>query len=241
MQVLRSAQDDRGAGFPDLVLLTVRDEQISDAAASLTRADLPPSVVLHTSGALGSDLLQPLAAKGWATGSMAPIVSIADPERDAPKLIGAWFAVEGDDRAVEVAGTLIGALEGRIIRLDPAAKPSYHVAAVFASNYVVTLLAVAERLMADAGLEAGPARAALAALAGGAVANVGERGAEAALTGPVSRGDADTIERHLARLSPPERRLYSELARETLEIARRRGLEPERADRIARILEKAAE
>lgn len=221
---------------PDLVLLTVRDHQIADAAASLAALHLPPAVALHTSGSLGSEVLQPLANHGWGTGSIPPIVSIADPERDAEKLIGAWYVVEGSTEAVGAAEILVRALDGRILRLDPGGKPTYHAAAVFASNYVVTLMAVAERLMGRAGADLADAREALHQLAAGALTNVLERGPEPALTGPISRGDAATVERHLVRLSPEERRLYSVLAKETLEIARRRGLDGPTADRLTRIL-----
>ena len=76
----------------------------------------------------------------------------------------------------------------------------YHAAAVFASNYAVALLAVAEQLMVRAGVGAADAQAALARLAAGAVENVAAHGPIAALTGPIVRGDAETVERHLTRL-----------------------------------------
>lgn len=221
---------------PDLVLLTVRDDQIAHAAATIAGLGLSPAVILHTSGAFASDILEPLASHGWATGSIPPIVSISDPELDAEKLIGAWYAVEGAAAAVKAAEMLIRALDGHILRLDQEGKPLYHAAAVFASNYLVTLLAVAEGLMERAGADPVDAREALHRLAAGALANVLERGPEPALTGPIARGDVATVERHLVRLSPEERRLYSVLAKETLEIARRRGLEGPTADRLTRIL-----
>jgi predicted short-subunit dehydrogenase-like oxidoreductase (DUF2520 family) len=123
-----------------------------------------------------------------------------------------------------------------VLEVSAGGKPAYHAAAVLASNYVVALLAAAERLLADAGVPGEGGRAALAALAAGAVANVAERGPVAALTGPIARGDADTVRRHLARLSPEDRSLYCVLARETVELARRQGLDPGAAARLEQLL-----
>jgi predicted short-subunit dehydrogenase-like oxidoreductase (DUF2520 family) len=119
---------------------------------------------------------------------------------------------------------------------NSGADPAYHAAAVFASNYAVALLSVAERLMEQAGVDAADARPALTGLAGGAVENVGARGPEAALTGPIIRGDAETVALHLGRLSADERTLYSLLGREALRLARRAGLDDAAAERLGALL-----
>jgi predicted short-subunit dehydrogenase-like oxidoreductase (DUF2520 family) len=128
-------------------------------------------------------------------------------------------------------------LKGSPLRVEATGKPGYHAAAVFASNYVVVLLDVAERLMLEAGVDRASARPALGELAMGAVANTRSGSPVDALTGPISRGDSGTVGYHLRGLSAKDRALYSELARATLDLARRQGLDRERADRIARMLE----
>jgi predicted short-subunit dehydrogenase-like oxidoreductase (DUF2520 family) len=135
-----------------------------------------------------------------------------------------------------MAERLVEGLGGRILRIAPGGKPLYHAAAVFASNYLVALLSVAERLLAEAGAGGEEGHEALAALATGAVRAAAGRGVVDALTGPISRGDAETVELHLARLSPSDALLYSTLARETLALARRQGLGPDLATRIETVL-----
>lgn len=224
---------------PALVVLAVPDGEIAGVARALAGAGLPAGVpVLHTSGALGVEALAPLAEGGAPVGSLHPLAAISDAVAGAERLRGGWFAVEGDAAATDSAERVVAALGGRLLRLAPGGKPLYHAAAVFASNYLVTLLSVAERLMAEAGAGGEEGRAALLELAAGALAGVGERGVVDALTGPVARGDAGTVELHLARLSPPDALLYSVLARETLALARRRSLDPALAARIETVLER---
>lgn len=222
----------------DAVLVAVPDSRVAAVGAELTRARLAASVpVVHTSGALGAEALGALRIAGHAVGSMHPLAAVADPVEGPARLAGAWFAVDGDPEAVRLAESLVAALGGQTLRVAPGAKPLYHAAAVAASNYVVTLLGLAERWMVEAGVDGGAARAALATLAHGAVAGVESMGPLQALTGPIARGDVDTVLSHLSRLSPPDRALYCVLARGTLEAARLRGLDPEAVARLARALE----
>jgi predicted short-subunit dehydrogenase-like oxidoreductase (DUF2520 family) len=144
--------------------------------------------------------------------------------------------VEGGGAALGLAERIVHACGGHALRIAPGGKAAYHAAAVFASNYAVALLSVAERLMEQAGVDAADARPALTALAAGAVENVGARGPEAALTGPIVRGDVETVALHLGRLSADERALYSLLGREALRLARRAGLEDAAAERMGALL-----
>lgn len=222
---------------PTAVLVAVPDSRIAEVARRLASLPLPPEIpVLHTSGALGSESLGPLAAAGVPVGSLHPLLALAHPEDGPERLTGAWFAVEGDPEAVRVAGWITGAAAGRVIEVPAGGKPLYHAAAVVASNYVVTLLAAAERIAKAAGLPQAEARQALTELATGAARNVHPDGPAAALTGPIVRGDAATVELHLAELSGPDRGLYSVLARETLALAREAGLGIEDAGEMERIL-----
>lgn len=223
--------------LPAAVLIAVPDSAVAEVARSLAGAGLEPGTpVLHTSGALGTEALAPLAAAGCSVGSLHPLAAVADPVTGAERLRGAWYALEGEGSARDLGERLVGAAEGKVLSVAGGAKPLYHAAAVVASNYVVTLLSVAERLAARAGVPEEEARAALAGLAAGAVREVAARGPEAALTGPVSRGDRSTLELHLARLSGGERALYSVLARETVALARRRGLDPAAAQELEDLL-----
>ena len=218
------------------IVLAVPDGAIPGVAAAL--AGLPPGVpVLHASGALSVDALAPLAARGHPVGGLHALAAVADPVVGAERLRGATFGVEGEGEARLLALRIVEGCGGRALAVPSEGKPLYHAAAVFAANYAVALLGVAERLMGEAGVPPEEARAALAGLAGGAVENVASRGPAAALTGPVARGDVETVRLHLGRLSGADRPLYSLLAREALALARDAGLSPEAAGRVAELLE----
>lgn len=219
------------------VLLAVPDDALAAAVAELAAAPLPHAVpVLHASGSQSVDVLAPLAAHGHPVGGIHALAAIADPVEGADRLRGATFGVEGDGAARALAERLVAACGGQVLAIRPGGKALYHAAAVFASNYAVALLSIAERLMDEAGIPAEDAQPALAALAAGAVENVAARGPVEALTGPVARGDAATVERHLARLSGADRDVYCLLGREALKLAVSRGLGPAAAARLRTLL-----
>lgn len=222
------------------ILLAVPDPALPEVVALLAVHPLPSGIpVLHTSGVLDLAVLDPLRRRGAEPGSLHPLAAVADPVGGAERLRGAHFGIEGRGAARALAERVVAACGGTPLSIAAGGKARYHAAAVFASNYAVALLAVAERLMGEAGVATVDARPALMALARGAVENVAARGPARALTGPVARGDETTVRLHLAELSPGLRPLYSLLGREALELALTAGLEPTAAERIADVLEEA--
>jgi predicted short-subunit dehydrogenase-like oxidoreductase (DUF2520 family) len=221
----------------DGLLIAVPDDAIERVVQELAEARLSEGLpVLHASGSLSLDVLAPLAEQGHSVGGMHVLAAIADPVDGADRLRGATFGVEGEGAARALAERLVAACGGRVLPIRPGGKALYHAAAVFASNYAVALLSVAERLMAEAGVPAHDAQPALAALAAGAVENVATRGPANALSGPVARGDADTVERHLARLSGADRHLYCLLGLEALKLVEARGTDPAALARLRHLL-----
>lgn len=223
--------------LPDVgvLLLAVRDDALGPCVNDLAgaRSVGPGHVVLHLSGALTHDVLRPLEALGAATGSMHPLMTVSsEPAQAARHFRGATFVLEGELRAVAVADALVRRLGGIPVTLAPERKPAYHAGAVFASNYVVTMLAVAARLLADAGIGPKAALAALVPLARATLDNVAAAGTAGALTGPVARGDVATVRRHLAALRHQDAELYRAVGRETLRLAREAGLDEEKAERL---------
>jgi predicted short-subunit dehydrogenase-like oxidoreductase (DUF2520 family) len=208
-----------------LVLIAVPDDSIGTVAADLARGGAVGQrhVVLHLSGLLDRGALDPLADTGAALGSFHPLQSVADPSTASARLRGAFAGLEGDDRAVQAGERLAGTLGMHPVRLAPGAKAAYHAGAVIASNYVVVLASVAEGLARKAGVSSAEARALYLPLMQGTVANLG-LGPAAALTGPVRRGDATTVRRHLAALAPGDRALYRALGLVALGLAREEGL-----------------
>ena len=225
---------------PDGVLLAVPDRVIADVAAELAQRSLPSGTpVLHLSGIVDVDVLAPLANRALSVGALHPLAAVPESAGGAARLRGAWYGVEARGAARQLALWLVRVAGGQTLELAPGARPLYHAAAVFASNYVVVLLALAERLMTEAGIRDDAARRALTELARGAVDNVLKLGPTASLTGPLTRGDKATVQAHLARLSPRERDVYCTLAREALSLAESGGLSAAVRREIGALLEEA--
>jgi len=211
----------------DCWMLAVSDDQIAPVCAQLAAdRDLTGSVLFHCSGAKSSGELR--SAVGAHVASVHPIRSFADPEQVAAHFGGTFCGIEGDAAAL---GMLTPALEGigaRAVPIDAAAKTVYHAASVFASNYLVTVLDAALRSYQAAGIPEMVARELAAPLATETMANVFRLGAGAALTGPIARGDFETVARQQAALEgwdKPTGELYRALATATVDLTRR-GREP---------------
>jgi predicted short-subunit dehydrogenase-like oxidoreductase (DUF2520 family) len=223
-----------------VVVLAVPDDAIRPLAESLAASEAvrPAQVVLHLSGVHGREALRPLAASRAALGSLHPLQTIADSRRAPERLLGSWAAVEGMPRAMAAGERLARDVGMRPFRLRGQAKVVYHAGAVFASNYFTVVEAVAQRLLSRAGLTPSQAWAALMPLVQGTLENLIAKGPVAALTGPVSRGDADTVRLHLDALSAREALLYRSLAGAALELAEQRALNRGLARRMRQMLER---
>lgn len=237
---LRLHPGDRGAAVrqADVILLAVPDGAITPVAVELASDAVvePRHVVLHLSGLLDRSVLAPLVPTGAALGSFHPLQTVSDPGSAPDRFRGAYAGIEGDDGALAAARCLADTLGMTAVPIPPAAKAAYHAGATIAANYTTVLAAMAERLAAAAGMPPDVAQRLYLPLIRGAIANL-EVGSAAALTGPVRRGDAETVAAHLRVLPPGDRELYILLGREALHIAREEGLPPVAADRVARVLE----
>jgi predicted short-subunit dehydrogenase-like oxidoreductase (DUF2520 family) len=198
-----------GAGA-DIVLLCVPDSDIASAAAAVR----PGPFVGHCSGATGLD---PLAAHEKAF-SLHPLMSVT---RQGAAFAGAGAAIAGTTaRAREVAIGLAEALGMRPVAVCAEDRVAYHAAASMASNYLITLEAAAERLAKTAGVE----RALLVPLVRATVENWAALGPEGALTGPVARGDEETVEAQravVAERAPELLDLFDSLVEATRRISAR--------------------
>jgi len=213
--------------FADRVLIAVVDLAIPSVVDDLADGGMCSGVALHTSGAHGPRLLDALAVRGVSCGVLHPLQTIADPELGATALRGASFAVGGEAAAVEWAEEIVRTAGGTPLRIRENGFASYHAGAVMAGNAVIAAIDAAVELFGAAGVERQAALRALRPLCLTSAQNALELGPEAALTGPVQRGDADTVKAHMAALaqSPPYvGDLYRASGHALLEIAKRRGL-----------------
>ncbi len=225
-------------GEVDVIVLAVRDDALRPLAQMLhdRRAVRAEQVVLHLSGVLGQEALGPLVTTRAALGSLHPLQTISDPERAPERLRGAWAAVEGMPRAMDIAERLAEDVGLHPFRVTAKAKAVYHAGAVFASNYFVVVEAVAQRLLRHAGLSDAEAWTALRPLVEGTLENLTRQGPLAALTGPVVRADTETIVRHLESLTIDDANLYRSLGRAALELAQKRGMDEPTAAKVAEAL-----
>jgi len=225
-------------GDVDVVILTVKDDAITPLATSLAkaRAISERHVVLHLSGVQGQEALGPLVTTRAALGSFHPLQTIVEPELTPERLKGAWAAVEGMPRAIETGEQIARDLGMRPFRIATKSKAIYHAGAVFASNYLVVVEAIAQRLLRHAGLSDADAWAALRPLVEGTFDNLSRHEPREALTGPVVRGDMATITRHLESLAVDDAKLYRALGRAALELAQKQGMDEETAAKVAEAL-----
>ena len=183
-----------GAG---VILLTVPDDAVAGIAAELADragAELRGKVVLHTSGALGSSVLEPLRAQGAAVGSMHPLQTFSGVS--APPLDGKVFAIEGDAAAVRTARRMAHTLGGVPVGISAAQKPLYHAAGVFGAGLCLALEEAGVQVLMNAGLKRREALRALLSLTRQVLEHYEKLGPQKAWTGPLARGDYRVIARH---------------------------------------------
>ena len=225
----------------DLLVLTVPDDALTEVADAVRL--YAGQAVVHTSGALGADVLDLARAAGSQTGSFHPLVAFADLDGALAALSGATVAVEGDEDLVAVLAQLATDIGAQPVRLPPGGKVAYHAAAVLAAGGFVGLLDGIAEVARGAGVDELGALAIYGPLISQSLANAQRLGIASALTGPFVRGDESTIRAHLAaleRLAPGALELYLAVARRELAIAVARGdLSEESAAPLARLLDEA--
>ena len=222
----------------DLIIIATPDAAIETVASELTavfRKDVGRSTrksrtVLHTSGAISSQILKPLRLAGIATGSLHPLVSVADVKSNPEIFRDVYFCVEGEARAIRVARMLVTQLGGRSFTIKPDSKPLYHAAAVMTSGHVVALFDLALLMLRKCGLSVREAQRILLPLLRSTTSNLEKNNPARALTGPYARSDFETARKHLIALANPgledADEVYRILARHSLDLGKTLKREP---------------
>ena len=215
----------------ELVIVAVPDDAIAGVAGGLRLYG--GQAIVHTSGALGPEVLEAAMAAGTQSGTFHPLVSFADVERSVEALKGATVAIEGDEELAAALGRMAEAIGAVPVRLAPGSKAAYHAAAVLAAGGFVALLDAIAELGRVAGLDEQGALAIYGRLVEQTLANARVLGIQKALTGPLARGDVGTLDRHLrtmTRAAPAALPLYRAAAEREIALAEGRGsLAPEAA------------
>ena len=237
-QVCQTAQD--LVDIAELVFITTPDDVIASVCSEV-QWHRGQSVV-HCSGAHSVDILEQARTLGAAIGSFHPLQTFADVDQAIENLPGSTFTLEAEEPLLSTLKDLTALLNGNYVELKPGDKVLYHAAAVFACNYMVTLVKLALDLWQDFGVSPKEATTALLPLLKGTINNIDIIGLPDCLTGPIARGDLGTINRHLTALeikSPTLFNTYKELGLQTVPIALAKGkVDENRADEMRALLRK---
>jgi len=226
------------ADTAQLVFITTPDDAIPEVAAKV-KWHKEQSVV-HCSGAHSIDILEPAKQRGANTGCFHPLQTFAGIDQAIENIPGSTFAIEAEEPLLGILKEMATTLEGDWVILKAGDKVLYHAAAVFACNYLVTLVKVATDLWQTFQIPPAQAIKALMPLLRGTLSNIENVGLPNCLTGPIDRGDMGTISRHLESLekqAPPLLSIYKELGRQTIPIALGKGkIDLQRAEELKTLL-----
>ncbi|MDQ6690766.1 MAG: DUF2520 domain-containing protein [Gemmatimonadota bacterium] len=234
------------AASANVVIVCVRDPQIDETIEEVIAAAedgriARGTVVLHTSAIAEPAGLQTLKELGNPGGTFHPLVPFTDPEVSATLLRKGWIGIDGENPARSASRRLAGHLGARTLDIPPGRKPAYHAAAVISSNFPVVLASVAGHLLRDIGVPDSSAYQAVESLMSGALSNMKQALPDDALTGPIVRGDAETVGKHLRALETHGQALdvYRAMSAAAVEMARGRGVDQKKLAALAGMLRSA--
>lgn len=216
------------AAGSDIIFISTPDGVIEDTCNEIASSDgfKAKCMVFHLSGSLPSSILKKAAEKGAFTASFHPLQSLAGEDTENNPFQGVLVAMEGHPEAIAAAKKISADIGATPYEIDGGAKTMYHASAVIASNYLVSLMKMASKVMAASGIPEEKAFEFLLPLIKGTISNMEKMGVDKALTGPVARGDVITVSSHLVGIeekTPELKKAYIELGKIALEIARNQG------------------
>jgi predicted short-subunit dehydrogenase-like oxidoreductase (DUF2520 family) len=237
-QSAKSAVSFMGAGRPkaslgqmkraDVFLIGAPDDRLADCCRGLADSGLldPDNIVFHCSGAIRSAELGLAKERGASIASVHPVKSFADPALCVETFAGTYCGIEGDPDAAAVLSRSFEAVGGRMFSIDPEHKEIYHAASVFSCNYLTALLEIGLQAYARAGIARETAFAIVEPIVRETIDNVLKLDTTDALTGPIARGDYETVAKQIAALNawePDYCELYKRLGGVALILSRSQG------------------
>ena len=224
----------------ELIFITTPDDTIASVASEI-QWHRGQSVV-HCSGALSTDILEPAKKLGAQVGSFHPLQTFASVKQAIENMPGSTFAVEAEEPLLNTLKNMATVLDSHWIELKATDKVVYHAAAVIACNYLVTLVKLATDLWQSFNIPQSQAAQALLPLLRGTIHNIDTVGIPQCLTGPIARGDIETIKKHLdalQKVAPALLSTYQELGLQTIPIALAKGrINQQQAEELQTILKK---
>lgn len=212
-------KDESFSGFGDLIFITTPDSEIRKVASQIVASEqnLNEKVIVHCSGVLASSVLDELRREGANIACFHPLMAVS-PETESFQNI--YFDIEGDETVIPLLEELAKTIGAKSIRVSPKEKELLHVSAVLASNYLVTLADLSLRISASANIPERTLMDAFLPLMNSSLGNLSKLSPTEALTGPIARGDIQTVQKHLKLLEnkPELLEIYKKLGLLTLEL-----------------------
>lgn len=234
------------AAGSDAVLITTRDDQIQGACEALVRMQAvgPHHLVGHMSGAHSSSILSAAADAGAVVFSLHPLQAFAQEEQALADLPHTYFSLEGTDARLKQVEKVLEKTGNKFFRIRPEDKRLYHLAACIFSNYLVTLMASGLEALTRSGIRPQEGFQAMLPLIRGTIDNTARLGPARALTGPIARGDVNTVKHHLEALDAadlqPLKDFYAFMGLKTLDLAVQDVLrDSKKADGVRAVLKQA--
>lgn len=211
----------------EVIFISTGDDYIANAGNELKEVlKNKKKIVGHLSGLHNSKVLKNIFPE-CPCFSLHPMYSFSGEQKDNSSLKDVVFTIEGDNEAVFKIREILEPVGNKILRIEPDSKALYHGACVFASNYLTTILEKSIKIFKDIGINENEARVMLEPLVKGTVENTFKKGPENSLTGPIARGDIQTISTHINNLKKYDadiENLYKVLGKETLNLATKKLL-----------------
>lgn len=206
----------------EITIISTPDDMIQNCCTELSESKnlLKNSIVFHCSGSLSSSILQPVKSAGCYILSIHPMRSFANPNISFESFKGTFCAIEGDEEAKKTVSNLFDMFNGVVYSISGENKALYHAAGSIASNYLVTLAHIAIDCLLETGVNEDMAYKIVVSLMRGTINNIeNTTSVKSSLTGPIKRGDVETVKKHLDVLSKDFSSLYKSLGSETLKIS----------------------
>jgi len=202
----------------DVIWFCVPDAEIERVADTFSQFQWKSKFTFHSSGVLSSDVLSSLRSAGGRVASVHPLMTFV--KGSVPELTGVPFAIEGDASAVRIARMIVRDLGGQAVAIKKQDKVAYHAFATMICPLLVSLLTASEKAAALAGMSAADSRRRMLPIIRQTLNNYEKRGPAGAFSGPIVRGDVETIRAHLNALAkvPAAKNAYAALARAALDF-----------------------
>lgn len=207
----------------DVLFLTVPDDSIAEIWNEVKHFSIENKIICHCSGVLSSDIFQDIESKNAFGYSIHPLFAVSSKEHSYKEMHTIYFAIEGHEQYLPEIESFFQKAGNKVIRLSKEHKTKYHAAAALASNYVISVFTFAIDLLKECGFSKEQAVDALMPIFLNNANGMKQQGIPSALTGPLERGDVETLHAHIASLKDSQKMLYLALAKQLLPTAQEKN------------------